>query len=141
MSVVLSNYRKTRKGSIIKTVREHYLRDDIHCGRENCAPCRSFQLPPGDRFRPTFYLSDEPRVGQSKLVPEAHYLVPDADSLAQQIDVVGDEAFGDDVIILLSVWREVRSNIPIHSKLKELMASRRFYLYDNEHNKEIYRYD
>lgn len=139
MSVVLSSYRKTRKGSIIKSVREHYLRDDVHCGRESCASCRAFKASAGDQFCPTFYLSDQPRVGLSKLVPSAHYVVIDSESILQQIDVIGDEAFGEDVIVLLSVWRTIRSNVPLFSKLKELMASRRFYLYDNEHNKQVFR--
>lgn len=31
--------KKTKKGSILKVVREHYLRDDIYCGLPACKEC------------------------------------------------------------------------------------------------------
>ena len=31
--------KKTKKGAILKVVREHYLRDDIYCGLPSCAEC------------------------------------------------------------------------------------------------------
>ena len=31
--------KKTKKGSILKVVREHYLRDDIYCGLPSCSEC------------------------------------------------------------------------------------------------------
>jgi exosome complex exonuclease DIS3/RRP44 len=31
--------RKTRKGKVLKMVREHYLRDDIGCGHRACKEC------------------------------------------------------------------------------------------------------
>ena len=32
-------FRRTRKGDIVKTVREHYLRDDLWCGVYRCHRC------------------------------------------------------------------------------------------------------
>src|SRR5699024_327751 len=125
--------------SIVKTVREHYLRDDVHCGRQSCLPCKKFQLDPDDRFAPASYLSDDPRVGLNKLIPEPHYLVLDYSLVSNQIDVIADPAFGDDVIILQTVWKEIKPNIAVFSKLTELQSSRRFYLFDNEHNRETFR--
>ena len=29
--------KKTRRGQILKIVREHYLRDDLSCGAESCS--------------------------------------------------------------------------------------------------------
>ena len=35
--------KKTRRGNIIKVVREHYLRDDIWCGSPLCQVCEQEQ--------------------------------------------------------------------------------------------------
>ena len=32
--------KKTRRGNVIKVVREHYLRDDIYCGSSACKDCK-----------------------------------------------------------------------------------------------------
>ena len=32
--------KKTRKGGVMKIVREHYLREDVSCGINNCQPCQ-----------------------------------------------------------------------------------------------------
>ena len=32
--------KKTRSGSIVKITREHYLRDDVWCGCEECSRCK-----------------------------------------------------------------------------------------------------
>ena len=31
--------KKTRKGGVVKIVREHYLRDDVWCGVNSCDKC------------------------------------------------------------------------------------------------------
>ena len=141
MSLALSSYRKTRKGSVVKIVREHYLRDDIHCGKDSCSSCKQFKLDSGDQFAPCFYLSDSPRQGICSRFPKAHYLVVDSCLLQNQIDLINDANFGDDVIIMQTVWNETRPNMTVFPKLKELMNSRRFYLFDNEHNKNTFRFE
>ncbi|KAF9971912.1 exosome catalytic subunit dis3 [Actinomortierella ambigua] len=35
-----SYYQKNRSGSVVKVIREHYLRDDIGCGIESCKRCK-----------------------------------------------------------------------------------------------------
>lgn len=139
MNLMISTHRKTRKGSVVKIVREHYLRDDIHCGRNSCESCKKFKLAPQDQFAPTFYLADNPRVGLSSAYPSSHYLVIDYYLLLNQIDLIGDVNFGEDVIIMQTVFKDIKPNISVFSKLNELMASRRFYLFDNEHNRETFR--
>jgi hypothetical protein len=37
--------RKTRRGNVVKVVREHYLRDDIWCGIPGCTRCAGQQSP------------------------------------------------------------------------------------------------
>ena len=68
--------KKTRKGSILKIVREHYLRDDIYCGSELCSGCS--QEPD------SIPLVAEP-VSKSQLCPTSHYIVPDTNVVLHQV--------------------------------------------------------
>ncbi|KPM08168.1 exosome complex exonuclease RRP44-like protein [Sarcoptes scabiei] len=138
-NLIQSAYRKTKKGSIIKSVREVYLRDDLHCGKESCPYCIKFKLSSGVKFAPNSYLSDSPRIGLNKLCPAAHYIVPDTTALLNQIDIFLEPNFGEDVLILLTVWKAIQSNLNTHAKLKELISTRRFYLFDNEFHRETFR--
>lgn len=140
MSLMLSSYRKTRKGSIIKIVREHYLRDDIHCGRGSCENCKKFKLDQNDQFVPASYLGDKPRAGLSNVYSQPHYVVLDYSLIVNQIDVICDLAFGNDIIIMKTAWKDIIPNIAVHSKIKELLASRRIYVFDNEHSRETFRF-
>jgi len=38
----------TGKGSVVKVVKEHYLRDDIGCGMKGCAGCAEVMVPGRD---------------------------------------------------------------------------------------------
>jgi exosome complex exonuclease DIS3/RRP44 len=62
--------KKTKKGSVIKIVKEHYLRDDLYCGLLNCAHC-----PP----HPTTLA--EPLLFQGT----PHYMIPDTNVLYHQV--------------------------------------------------------
>lgn len=139
MSLLSSSYRKTKKGSIIKTISEIYLREDIHCGKNSCQPCKKFKLDSDDKFAPPSYLSDNPRVNLNNNYPEAHYVVPDYHTILYQIDVLADEKFGHDIIILQTVFKSIKENINIYMKLKELLMSGRFYLFHNEFCKYTFR--
>ena len=35
--------KKTKKGAVVKVVREHYLRDDVYCGVIGCSLCKQQQ--------------------------------------------------------------------------------------------------
>jgi exosome complex exonuclease DIS3/RRP44 len=37
--------RKTKRGNVVHTVREHYLRNDIGCGVVECDGCAAFSGP------------------------------------------------------------------------------------------------
>ena len=139
MSAIRVFHRKTKKGSIVKVVREHYLREDIHCGQESCPHCRPFKLSIDTPFAPKSYLSDTPRCGISQLCPSAHYVVPDFGVLHNQIDVITDPYFGCDIILMQTVWEEIKRNITVFSKIKQLMAEKRFYVFLNEYNRETFR--
>ena len=66
--------RKTKRGGIIKIVREHYLRDDIWCGSEMCSLCEH----------------DSPVLqscvsSNSALCPYPHYIIPDTNVVLHQV--------------------------------------------------------
>lgn len=66
--------KKTRKGSIIKVVREHYLRDDIWCGSQACSQCNQQEL----------ILEKSPSSG-SDICKFPHYLLPDTNVVLHQV--------------------------------------------------------
>ncbi|KAJ1738545.1 exosome catalytic subunit dis3, partial [Coemansia sp. RSA 1591] len=64
--------KRTRKGNIVRTVKEHYLRDDIICGTSSCVHpvCNASTQP-----KP---LSPSPR---DSIKWKRHYVVPDTNAL------------------------------------------------------------
>lgn len=68
--------KKTKKGSIVKIVREHYLRDDISCGSEICEHCAN------DAKSPVLEKTPESR---SKIYNSAHYIIPDTNVVLHQV--------------------------------------------------------
>jgi len=123
--------KKTRRGNIIKVVREHYLRDDIWCGSPLCQLCEQEQ----ENCR----LEKKP-VSRSSLVTEPHYLVVDTNIVLDQIDLLESDGLAN-VIILHTVLEEVRHrSSPVYKRLKDIIANpkRNFFVFVNEHRKETY---
>lgn len=87
--------KKTKKGAVLKVVREHYLRDDIWCGVKGCGKCKD-KAPPLDTSPAT----------ECELFSEPHYVLPDTNVVLHQLDVLDDPAFAN-VIILQVVLQEV----------------------------------
>lgn len=71
--------KKTRRGNLLKIVREHYLRDDLTCGSELCTKC-----PPETLKASRSKLESKP-VSPSTLVPDAHYIIPDTNIILHQV--------------------------------------------------------
>lgn len=71
--------RKTKKGGILKVVREHYLRDDIVCGSEICTICKQ-----------NVTLLDSAPVSDSKLITQPHYILPDTNVVLHQVSLYLD---------------------------------------------------
>ena len=67
--------KKTKKGSIIKIVREHYLRDDITCGTLSCTVCDPHETKPLEK-RPA---------NKSKLCRKPHLLILDTNVVFHQV--------------------------------------------------------
>jgi exosome complex exonuclease DIS3/RRP44 len=118
--------RKTSKGSVVKVVKEHYLRDDLHCGSRSCLECPKNEIA---------ILSAQPKV-ISKGSSKGHYIIPDTNVLLHQWNVIEHKAIND-VIILQTVLEELKHlNSSIHARLRALIsdANRRFYVFSNEHH-------
>ena len=131
-------HRKTKKGTIIKIVREHYLRRDIPCGVKSCQACQE-NISAGDCIKNP--LSMNPRNGISSLIPDKHFVIPDSEVILAQIDVLEDVSFGSDVIILQTVLNDVRQkSLKIYTRLRALTASesRSFHVFCNEFHHETY---
>ena len=67
--------KKTRKGGVLKIVREHYLRDDVWCGISDCTTC-------GDQR--TAVLASLPE-NNSKLCLFPHFLIPDTNVVVHEV--------------------------------------------------------
>ncbi|XP_046670667.1 exosome complex exonuclease RRP44 [Homalodisca vitripennis] len=78
--------RKTKRGNILKIVREHYLRDDIWCGSQLCEVCK--QENP--------VLSSDP-VSGSTLFPQPHYLLLDTNVVLYNFQIVREHYLRDDI--------------------------------------------
>ena len=121
--------KKTKKGSVIQVVREHYLRDDVWCGVQGCTACSQDDPP-----LPNTPLMD------SDLCPYPHYLVPDTNIFLHEIDFLEDPAIKH-VIVLQIVLDEVKHrNLSVYQRLRDVIAdgAKRFYVFANEHRRETY---
>jgi len=68
--------KKTKKGKILKIVREHYLRDDISCGSEHCENCEHEVRGPSLAANPT---------NNSQVFNTPHYIIPDTNVVLHQV--------------------------------------------------------
>ncbi|KAI8993271.1 hypothetical protein BDB01DRAFT_716146 [Pilobolus umbonatus] len=119
--------KRTRKGNVVKVVKEHYLRDDIPCSSLACKICT----------QGTPSLSAEPR-STSTLPP--HYLIPDTNVFISQLDIMEHSAIKD-VIVLQTVREELRHlSLPVYNRLNAIIAdkTKRFYLFANEHQRDTF---
>lgn len=120
---------KTKKGSIMKIVREHYLRDDISCGSELCSQCHESNP----------ILEKQPK-SHSDLVKEAHYIIPDTNVILHQMDILEDPVF-QNVILLQTVLKEVaHRQSSSYYRLRKIWNNkdRHFYVFINEHHKDTF---
>lgn len=78
--------KKTRRGQILKIVREHYLRDDLCCGSESCT--NSSCLPAQQQLlsQQKLLLESLPK-SISALTDLPHYLVPDTNIILHQVSI------------------------------------------------------
>ena len=123
--------KKTKKGNVLKVVREHYLRDDVHCGVRDCSLCKD--CPDGLSLDPS-------PLTHSTICQYPHFLLPDTNICLHQIDFLEDPSVYN-VILTQVVLQEVRNINPgIHRRLRDIVSNkaRKFYVFSNEHHKETY---
>ncbi|KAI9020043.1 hypothetical protein CLU79DRAFT_756874 [Phycomyces nitens] len=119
--------KRTRKGNVVKVVKEHYLRDDICCSSAACSECEQTQP----------VLSAEPR---STSTIKAHYLIPDTNVFMNQLDVMEHPSIKN-VIVLQTVKEELRHlSLPVYNRVNSILAdkNKRFYMFANEHHRDTY---
>ncbi|KAI8424163.1 hypothetical protein MSG28_002753 [Choristoneura fumiferana] len=122
---------KTKRGNILKIVREHYLRVDLLCGSAACVIC-----PHKDD---ELVLDSKPE-SVCALFEDPHYLILDTNVVLHQIDVLEEDALTN-VIILQTVLDEVKhQNTAIFQRLLEIIGNkkRKFYAFVNEHHRDTY---
>lgn len=123
--------KKTKRGNILKIVREHYLRDDIWCGSVLCKTCS---------MKEREKTLEKDLDHSSSLFSFPHYLVLDTNIVLDQIDVLEENSF-ENVIILQTVLEEVKHrSSPVYRRLKDIISNpdRKFYVFVNEHHKDTY---
>ncbi|KAI7855492.1 exosome complex exonuclease RRP44-like protein [Circinella umbellata] len=121
--------KRTRKGNVVKVVKEHYLRDDIPCSSQACTICEQHSPP---------VLSRTPRSTMNIKYP--HYIIPDTNVFMNQLDIMEHPGIKD-VIVLQTVREEVKHlSLPIYNRLNAMLndSNKRFYMFANEHHRDTY---
>ncbi|XP_061397184.1 exosome complex exonuclease RRP44 [Musca vetustissima] len=131
MQTIREFTRKTKRGNILKIVREHYLRIDLGCGSDICHRCQ--QDEDGVQLRTE-------RMNRSTLFDFPHYVVLDTNVVLHQIDVLEEDALRN-VIVLSTVLQEVKHcSSVIYKRFHEVVQHkpRGFFVFVNEHHKDTY---
>ena len=80
--------RKTRRGKVVKVVREHYLRDDLPCGSQSCPlECKSLYDAENTFQTRNVLLSPDP-ASKTSLFPFNHYTILDTNIVLNEIDLI-----------------------------------------------------
>ncbi|CAI5757195.1 unnamed protein product [Candida verbasci] len=138
LSVTSKVFVRSRNGSALKIVREHYLRNDIPCYSSSCKKCQDIIKPDANGNLPKFILSSDPAATKKG---EIHYLVLDTNIVLHAIDLLENNQIFYDVIIPQIVLEEVKNrSFPIYQRLRNLVKSedKRFIVFHNEYNESTY---
>jgi len=93
---------KTRKGNVLKTVKEHYLRDDIWCGSALCTECK---MTPEQRKLVAHSplaagaMAKAGKISADQQSSYVQYLIVDTNVVLHQMDVLQDKSF-ENIILL-----------------------------------------
>jgi len=133
--------KKTRRGKVIKVVREHYLRDDIPCGCESCPECKELYRSELHQERSNVVLLPGSPTSKTDAFPFDHYVVIDTNVALEEIDLLEDANGLENVVVLQTVLAEVKHrSSPIYKRLKDILEDRKrkFHMFVNEHHKDCY---
>ncbi|KAI8321346.1 RNB-domain-containing protein [Martensiomyces pterosporus] len=138
--------KRTRKGNIVRTVKEHYLRDDITCGYEECKHkvCEHALKEAQNEGKPHVAgvntvapLSASPR---DSVKWGQHYLIPDTNAFVNQIDIL-ERPIINNVIVLSTVLDELRGlSMAVYNRVRAIVREheRRWFVFSNEHHRETF---
>ena len=110
-----SFFKKTRKGSVLKLVRERYLRSDLECGYIRFSSVSSEYLR-----------------SQVSMSPHGHLLVIDTNIALHQIDVLEYDCPATSLVVVLqTVLQELRKlNLSVYRRLMGLLENeKKMYIY------------
>lgn len=124
--------KKTRKGKVMKVLRERYLRSDIPCGYSGCDECLDY---PG--YRPVlpvrgYTAHSDPSWGAH---PAGHWLVVDTNVVLHQIDLLQSLPSSIPLLIPSTTLSETRHrSLPIYNRFQQLIGDedRIVWVYWNE---------
>ncbi|GHJ89926.1 hypothetical protein NliqN6_6328 [Naganishia liquefaciens] len=125
--------KKTKRGKVIKVLRERYLRDDIPCGYEGCKECADY---PG-------YRAALPAVGFTKhrkwTGVAGHWLVVDTNIVLGQMDLLAALPATVPLVLPSTTLAEVRHrSLPLYNRLQQLITEedRHVWVFWNEQRRE-----
>lgn len=124
-------FRTSKKGDILKIVREHYLREDIWCGSKACGKCNA---------KESEKCLDAQPISKSTAVESDHYIFLDTNAVLDQIDAIEDP-FLTNLVMLQTVMEEVKHrSSAAYKRLREVVqdTNRKCYVFVNEHRYETY---
>ncbi|KAE8890822.1 Exosome complex exonuclease RRP44 A [Phytophthora fragariae] len=140
----------TRRGRIVRKVKERYLRDDLSCSLPACALCSADD----DASAATHVLgTTKTLLGESPR--DGVYLLPSMRTVLLQMDALelstkkqktkrtqadAVEVFAD-VLVLETVWEYVkRQDLGVYNRLRAVLmnADRRFVVFANEHHRSTF---
>eukprot|EP01117_Protostelium_nocturnum_P014512 TRINITY_DN5529_c0_g1_i2.p1 TRINITY_DN5529_c0_g1~~TRINITY_DN5529_c0_g1_i2.p1 ORF type:complete len:923 (+),score=171.48 TRINITY_DN5529_c0_g1_i2:291-3059(+) len=125
--------RKTRGGKVLKVVREHYLREDLVCGIENCQECNEKTINNNEENSSNNNNNKKLNTLKDTITT---LLVIDTNVALHQMDAL-EHPLLVNVVVPKTVEEEVRHrNSKLHSRLRDSIQSpqKSFYLFDNEHH-------
>uniref|UniRef100_A0AAV1TS63 RNB domain-containing protein n=1 Tax=Peronospora matthiolae TaxID=2874970 RepID=A0AAV1TS63_9STRA len=136
----------TRRGRIVRKVRERYLRDDLSCSLPSCSLCST-----DDDVTAATHVMGTMKTLLAECPREGVYLLPSMKTVLLQMDVLEfsckkrthvdtPEVFAD-VLILETVWEYVkRQDLGVYNRLRALLlnADRRFVVFANEHHQSCF---
>ncbi|KAI9352735.1 hypothetical protein BDR26DRAFT_815276 [Obelidium mucronatum] len=129
-----THVRKTKRGGVLKVVKELYLRDDIGCGAAACGKCRA-----KSGAAPTSApLGARPSASGVHAAP--HFVVADTNVFLHQIDVMEHKAFAN-VIVLQTVLDELRHRSDqVYERVRAMAkdADKHFYVFSNEFHRDTF---
>lgn len=97
--------KKSKQGTYVQSVREHYLRNDLGCLSQGCKICTAASSS-SEPFNPL----SSPLTAQALSASAPRYVIPDAPTVLRFLEIFEAPVITD-VILLQTVFTEVRAVI------------------------------